>query len=87
MAETKSLRVTFKAPIIFEYTYDIDMDELQEIGCNSIEDFYAYLLKDKSYFADSMCHQFKDDLFWYIQNNICLSSVEERDIKVGEFDF
>lgn len=76
--KTKTLKVTFKAPIIFEYVYDIDMDELKDIGCNSIEEFYAYLLEDKDYFADSMYHQFRDDFSWYIKNNICLVSIEEE---------
>lgn len=79
-----SIELTFKAPIVFTYNYRIDIDELEG---QDINNYIASVVKDMSYFADSMYQNSKEELPYVIEHNICLSSVQERDKKKDEFDF
>lgn len=83
--EIKSLKLTFQAPVVFEASYEINLEDIEE---DNIDTYITNILTEKmSQMADGMYQQVKEDLSWQIWKNISLKEVKKQYKRAGEFDF
>lgn len=80
----KSYEFEFEAPIVFKYRFSIDENEFEGDIKDYLLDMFKSSFRNE---ADYMYQQVKEDLSWYIEKNIMLKKIIEKDHSKYEFDF